>query len=69
MMFAIHGVPEVLLSGNSPPYVSQEITDFANSYGFTKVTIAAHSTQEVMDLLRKLSNQSRPCWRKAETHT
>ena len=41
-MFARHGIPEVLRSDNGPQYVSQEMTDFATSYGFTQVTSSPH---------------------------
>ena len=41
-MFARHGIPEVLRSNNGPQYVSQEMTDFATSYGFTQVTSSQH---------------------------
>ena len=32
-MFVRHGIPEVLRSDNDPQYVSQQMTDFATSYG------------------------------------
>ena len=41
-MFARHGIPEVVRSDNGPQYVSQEMTDFATSYGFTQVTSSPH---------------------------
>ena len=41
-MLARHGIPEVLRSDNGPQYVSQEMTDFATSYGFTQVTSSPH---------------------------
>ena len=41
-MFARHGIPEVLRSDNGPQYVSQEMIDFATSYGFTQVTSSPH---------------------------
>ena len=41
-MFAIHRIPEVLQSNNGLKYVSQEMTNFATSYGFTQVTSSPH---------------------------
>ena len=37
-IFARHGIPEVLQSDNGPQYISQEMTDFAASYGFVQAT-------------------------------
>ena len=41
-MFARHGIPGVLQSNNNPQYVSQEMTEFSISYGFTQVTSSLH---------------------------
>ena len=37
-IFARHGIPEIVRSDNRPQYVSQEMTNFATSYGFVQIT-------------------------------
>ncbi|KAK7106117.1 hypothetical protein V1264_017410 [Littorina saxatilis] len=37
-VFAVHGIPDVVVSDNGPQFSSNEFTSFAASYGFTHVT-------------------------------
>ena len=37
-IFAVHGIPEILMSDNGPQYVGKPFTDFAAQYMFTHVT-------------------------------
>lgn len=42
---ARHGIPEVLISDNGPPYNSQEFKKFANEWGFQHVTTSPYYAQ------------------------
>ena len=44
-IFSRYGIPEVMLSDNGPQYSSQEMKDFASSYGFIQVTSSPHYQQ------------------------
>ena len=44
-MFSRYGIPEVMMSDNGPQYSSQEMKDFASSYGFIQVTSSPHYPQ------------------------
>ena len=37
-IFAVHGVPDIVVSDNGPQYASKEFKAFATNYGFTHVT-------------------------------
>ena len=41
-IFARYGIPEIVRSDNGPQYVSQEMTNFATSYGFVQITSSPH---------------------------
>ena len=41
-LFARHGVPEILRSGNGPQYVPQKMTKFSVDYGFQQITSSPH---------------------------
>ena len=65
MVFSVHGVPETLISHNSPQYASQEFTNFASSYEFCNVTSSHHFPQSngqaerTVKTIKKLLNESR----------
>ena len=42
LLFARHGVPEILRSDNGTQYVSQEMTKFSVDYGFQQITSSPH---------------------------
>ena len=44
-MFSHHGVPSIFMSDNAPQFVSREMKEFADSYGFTLVTSSPHYPQ------------------------
>ena len=44
-MFSEHGIPEVLCSDNSLPYVSVQFTEFCTSWGITHETSSPHYLQ------------------------
>ncbi len=44
-VFAQHGIPEVVRSGNGPQYASQEFTEFASSFEFKHITSSPHYPQ------------------------
>ena len=44
-MFSHHGVPSIFMSDNGPQFVSREMKEFADSYGFTLVTSSPHYPQ------------------------
>ena len=37
-IFAVHGIPDILLSDNGPQYMSHEFAEFSSQYGFTHTT-------------------------------
>ena len=41
-MFALHGIPELVLSDNGPQYASEEFLRFAAEYSFTHITSSPH---------------------------
>nr|KAG5700576.1 hypothetical protein BaRGS_015372 [Batillaria attramentaria] len=67
-IFAIHGIPEVVVSDNAPNFASAEFADFAKSYGFTHTTSsprypqsngeAERSVQTVKTLMKKAKDPS-----------
>ncbi|XP_048583904.1 uncharacterized protein K02A2.6-like [Nematostella vectensis] len=44
-IFALHGIPDKVVSDNGPQYVSQEFTNFAKDMGFTHITSSPHYPQ------------------------
>ena len=44
-IFSRHGVPSVFMSDNGPQFVSQDMKEFAASYGFSLVTSSPHYPQ------------------------
>ena len=44
-VFSRHGIPTTVVSDNGPQYSSQEMREFAESYGFTHITSSPHYPQ------------------------
>ena len=44
-IFACHGVPITLVTGNGPQFVSHEMTQFSSTYGFNHITSSPHYHQ------------------------
>uniref|UniRef100_A0A1X7U3E4 Integrase catalytic domain-containing protein n=1 Tax=Amphimedon queenslandica TaxID=400682 RepID=A0A1X7U3E4_AMPQE len=44
-IFSRHGIPDTLMSDNSPQFVSKEMSQFAKAYGFIQVTSSPHYPQ------------------------
>ena len=41
-IFARHGIPQILISDNGPPFNSFLFVDFARTYGFQHITSSPH---------------------------
>ena len=44
-MFAVHGIPEKLLTDNGPQFISQQFKDFVRQWNFVHVTTSPHHHQ------------------------
>ena len=44
-LFFTYGIPEKIVSDYGPQYISQELKDFAKTYGFKHITSSPHYPQ------------------------
>ena len=55
-LFSRYGIPEKMVSDNGPQYISQEMKDFAKTYGFKHITSSPHYPQGNGQAERKVRN-------------
>ena len=64
--FAIHGIPEVIVSDNGPQFACNEFHVFAEQYGFKHITSSLHFSQGngaaegAVKIAKKLLSQQSP---------
>ena len=66
LIFATHGIPEVIISDNGPQFQSQEFREFAREYDFQHRTSrpgfpqANGEAESAVKIAKKMSQQSQP---------
>ena len=63
-IFAVHGIPDIVVSDNGPQYASKEFQSFAKKYGFTQVTSSPgypQSNGEAERAVRTIKNILNKC--------